>query len=324
MPFKEIIFSENRPSARLDIFLRDLFPHCSRRFIQKGIKKGKVLVNGRKAEKGYFLTAGERILIDEDYFREGRSLEPNPEVPMRVLYVDRWIVAVDKPALIPTNALDPEEKWTLANGLIYHFPETADVGERLCPGFVHRLDTGTSGVILAARDNQTYGFLRNLFRQKQIEKVYIAVVAGQMMGRGIISGFIGHDPADRRKMRIYSDPEEAKHYHARWAESSYEVIKSMEGFTLLRVIMKTGVMHQLRVQFSSIGHPVVGDYLYGYVNCGALKIPQGRFLLHAYQIVFSHPFERKKMRILSPLPPDFRGLLDHIHGVFIDRWSNGV
>ncbi len=313
MAFKEIIFSGETGFQRLDIYLRRIFPTCSRRFIQRGIKKGKVIVNGREVAKGYFLRGGERVLLDEDYFKGGKSLKPNPDVPVYIIYQDEWIVAVDKPAPIPTHALDPDEEWTLVNGLIQHFPEIADVGKSLSPGIVHRLDTGTSGIVLVARNSRAYEDLRAQFRRNEVEKGYIVLVSGNTPDKGKIRGFLGHDPSDRRRMRLFPRMEDGKRYHARWSETRYEVVERLRNFTLLGVSMKTGVMHQIRAHLSSIGHPVVGDYLYGYISddC-AVDLPEGRFFLHAYLISFLHPKTKKRLTLKSPLPRELVEVLKRL------------
>ncbi len=312
MAFKEIIFNGKKVFQRLDTYLREVFPSCSRRFIQRGIKKGMVLINGKKVAKGYFLRGGERILLDEDYFKGGKGLKPNPEVPINIIYQDEWIIAVDKPAPIPTHALDPDEEWTLVNGLIHHFPEIADIGETLSPGIVHRLDTGASGIVLVARNSCAYEDLRAQFRRQEVEKGYIVLVSGITQDKGKISGFLGHDPSDRRRMRLFSRMD-GRRYHARWSETHYEVVERFKKFTLLRVSMKTGVMHQVRAHLSSTGHPVAGDYLYGYIRDDCMvNLPEGRFFLHAYLVSFLHPGTKERMRLESPLPVELVEVLKRL------------
>jgi 23S rRNA pseudouridine1911/1915/1917 synthase len=220
-----------------------------------------------------------------------------------VLYEDGDLIAVDKPAGMPSHALRADETDTVANFLLARFPEVAGIGTHtLEAGLVHRLDTETSGVLLAARNAAAHRALRRQFRDRRVEKEYLAVVEGDVAHAGQIRTPIAHAAHNRRKMRIAT----AHTPGARPAETSYRPLEGFGDTTVLAVEIRSGVMHQIRVHLASVGHPVVGDPLYG--HAGGRAAP--RHLLHASRLLVQHPVSGRGVEIRSPLPADFVGYLE--------------
>jgi 23S rRNA pseudouridine1911/1915/1917 synthase len=282
---------------RLDRFLAGTLPSGSRRTAQRAIALGQVQVNGRPARKGESVRAGDAVTLPEDLWAPA-ALQPNPRLQIPVLYEDAAVIAVDKPAGVPSHALRAEETETVANFLLARFPELASIGAAAFePGLVHRLDTATSGVLLAARTAAAFRSLRRQFRDHSVEKEYRAVVEGDVRRAGEIHTPIAHAAHNRRKMRVVA----VGTARARAAETSYRPVERFGHATLLAVQIRTGVMHQIRVHLASIGHPVVGDALYG--RAGGLHAP--RHLLHASRLGLTHPANGRRLEIRSPLPADF-------------------
>jgi 23S rRNA pseudouridine1911/1915/1917 synthase len=238
---------------RLDRFLALQVANCSRRTAQRVIAAGLVEVNGRRARKAAVVHAGDDVSIPDQLGVEP-ALQPNAELRIPVLYEDDVLLAVDKPAGIPSHALRAEETSTVANFLLARFPKLAGVGpRRLEPGLVHRLDTDTSGVLLVARDAATFAALRRQFSQRQVDKLYLALVAGELRQPGEIHLPIAHAPHNRRKMRVAALGTRG----ARRADTAYRPIERLAHHTLVEVRIRTGVMHQIRVQIDS---PLPADF----------------------------------------------------------------
>jgi len=292
------------PSAvtplRLDMFLARQVPGCSRRDAQRAIAAGAVQVNGHPGRKGDFVHAGDQVQVAEEVFAPP-VLQPNFDLVVPVLYEDDVLIAVDKPAGMPSQALHANESRTVANFLLAHDASLAGVGNREREaGLVHRLDSDTSGVLLAARTVEAYRALRQQFSQRQVLKQYVVLVEGKVVAPGAVREPLVHDKRDRRKMRVTPEGTAG----ARDALTYYQPKDTWAECTLLAVRIPTGVMHQIRVHLASIGHPVVGDHLYGRANS-----PAPRQLLHAAQLRFVHPVVAEPRQITSPLPADFAGFL---------------
>jgi 23S rRNA pseudouridine1911/1915/1917 synthase len=292
---------------RVDAFLARHVPHCSRRLAQRAIAAGEVRINGRRARKGQMVTAGDVVDVPEA-LTQPQALRPNPQLEVPVLYEDAAVIALDKPAGMPSHALRAEETETAANFLLARYPELAAVGKNdLEPGLVHRLDTDTSGVLIVARTPEAYAALRRQFTAHLVTKEYLAVVHGDVPAPGDVRAPIAHDRRNRRKMRVCSGREET--VRARPALTHYAPLERFGDHTLLAVRIPTGVMHQIRVHLASIGHPIVGDRLYGVPSPESVA---PRHLLHASRLVFDHPQTGKPIAIESPLPSDFATLLERL------------
>ena len=284
---------------RLDQALHEQFPEFSRSRLQDWIKRGRVLVNGSAARSSRVLRERDRVDIEPDQLAPLRA-EPEA-IPLRVLYEDQDLVAIDKPAGMVVHAGAGVHTGTLVNALLGRFQSLSALGGELRPGIVHRLDRFTSGVILVAKNDAAHRALAALFAGRQVEKTYLALVHGNVQqDRGRIEKPIARDPRHRTRMT-------ARLGRGRAAWTEYRVLRRFVGFTLMEVRIGTGRTHQIRVHLASIGHPVAGDRLYGAPATSGIHPPRERFFLHAHRIRFQHPFTGQPVEIESPLPADLKG-----------------
>jgi 23S rRNA pseudouridine1911/1915/1917 synthase len=292
-------------TGRLDQFVARQCPQGSRRLARIAIEAGKVLVNQRRGRKGQTLQPGDVVRADLSEVTGG--LAAQPELTLSILFSDEAVVAVDKPAGIPAVALRAGERGTVANALLAYDARLRDVGgRRLESGLVHRLDTPTSGVLLAARTTAAWQGLRRQFRSHAVDKLYVAVVAGNLTSSGRIAVPLAHRPGHPRRMLTWSDPERAGAPRARPALTRYRPLRQVGARTLLAVRIVTGVRHQIRAHLASIGHPVLGDPLYA---DPAVAQAAPRLLLHAVRLGFTHPTRGQRLIVRSPLPDDFEAAL---------------
>jgi 23S rRNA pseudouridine1911/1915/1917 synthase len=281
---------------RLDQFLRERLPQFSRSRLQDWIEQGRVLVDGAPQKRSHLLKGAERIQVQPG---ELPPLRATPEdLPLEILYEDADVIAVNKPAGMVVHTGAGRHSGTLVNAVLHRFGRLSSVGGELRPGIVHRLDRFTSGVILIARNDLTHRHLAEQFAARQVEKIYVALVHGRVKKeRGRIDTPIARDPVRRVRMT-------ARLAHGRQAITSYQVLKRFEKFTLLEVKIGTGRTHQIRVHLASVGHPVVGDKLYG-APAGTL----GRYFLHARQITFTSRRSGERITVSAPLPGDLESYL---------------
>lgn len=277
---------------RLDVFLQEQLSQYSRSRLQDWIKAGLVRVNGTGERASYRVRSGETIEV------EPAELPPlhafAEDLPLKVLYEDADVIAVDKPAGMVVHAGAGRHSGTLVNALLHHFGTLSKAGGDERPGIVHRLDRLTSGVILVARTDAAHRSLAAQFSSRRVEKVYLALVHGAVkLDHGRIERPISRDPVRRVRMT-------ARRAEGRPAITEYRVLKRFPGFTYLEVQIKTGRTHQIRVHFSAMGHPVVGDPLYGAPEKEASSL--GRYFLHAHRVRFEQPTTGAPITIVSPLP----------------------
>jgi 23S rRNA pseudouridine1911/1915/1917 synthase len=281
---------------RLDQFLRERLPQYSRARLQDWIEQGRVLVNGSPEKRSFLLKGAERIDVEP---AELPPLRATPEdLPLEVLYEDADVIAINKPAGMVVHTGAGRHSGTLVNAVLHRFGKLSTVGGDLRPGIVHRLDRFTSGVILIARNDAAHRHLAAQFASREVEKFYLALVHGRVKkDEGRITSPIARDPVHRTRMT-------ARLAHGRQAITSYQVLKRFDEFTFLQVRIGTGRTHQIRVHLASIGHPVVGDKLYG-APAGTL----GRYFLHARQITFTSPTSGQRIAVTAPLPPELEAVL---------------
>ena len=289
---------------RLDRFLTLHVPGCSRRSAQRAVAAGGVRVNGRAARKGQAIFSGDIVGVPEELCAPPQ-LQPNPQLIVHVLYEDAALIVIDKPAGMPSHALRGDETDTAANFLLARFPELAGIGKNdREPGIVHRLDTDTSGALLAARTPAAFGMVRAQFATHQARKEYLAVVHGDVVIGGEVRTPIAHDRRNRRKMRVCATTEPVR--GARPAVTGYRPLERFGTDTLLAVEISTGVRHQIRVHLASIGHPIVGDHLYG----GNLRTGDPpRHLLHATRLTIVHPQTGQSLTVACEPPADFNAFV---------------
>jgi 23S rRNA pseudouridine1911/1915/1917 synthase len=286
---------------RLDKAVARLFG-VSRARAMEWIAEDRVRVDGRRAPKGTPVQAGARISVA---LPPPDQPAPQPELPIRIVHADQCLVIADKPAGMPSHPLKPGETGTAANALVGRFPELASVGPAPREGgLVHRLDTDTSGLLLAARTEAAHAMLRAQFTARTVEKDYLALVAGELHAGGEIALPLLHDPRDPGRMLAASDPGYAAEHGARQALTTFTPVERRSGFTLLEVQIATGVMHQIRAHLAFIGHPLAGDGLYGGPPLPGLA----RHFLHAARLGFAHP-DGSRASFASPLPPELQAAL---------------
>ena len=298
---------------RLDAYLAYQVMTTTRALAAEAIRAGRVQVNGLSAAKGDKLAAGDRIDVAELLEAGDWKAAPDPSVRLVVLHEDSRFLAVEKPSGVPVHPLQPGEPGTLVGGLLAVHPELADVGpDPLFPAVVHRLDTETSGVMLVARDAETYAQLRGEFRARRIEKRYLALVSGRVAGVGRQEHVLAHSERGPHRMVAVERDRTRPGRRPLRAVTEYDVRERLPRHTLLDVVIRTGVTHQIRCQLALAGHPVAGDRLYG--KAAARAGYRGRLFLHAGEILFRHPETGVPVRIRSPLPPDLRRALATLRG----------
>lgn len=301
----QLVVSVADERARLDQFIARR-TGCSRAEARRLIDDGKVRVNGRRAAKGLLLSAGARVELEgAPPSDEQKRPVPQPERALTVLLVDEALVALNKPAGEPSHPLRPGERGTLANALVARYPECASVADDPREGgLAHRLDIDTSGVILAARTRPAWQALRRAFSSGQVEKEYWALVAGAPPDAGDIDAPLAH--ATARTVKAVEQDEQWLNLSystslARPAHTHFEVLARGPDVALVRARTRTGRMHQVRAHLAHLGHPLLGDALYG-----GPPAPGGAsgHVLHAARITFPHPTSGAATTLSAPLPPD--------------------
>ena len=306
----EHTFTVHRDSQglRLDRFLVSVVADQSRSQIQRLIKNGHVRVGGNPAKPNQPVRAGQAVTVD---IPELMDPVPRPEpLPLSILYQDRDLIVVDKPAGMVVHPAAGHQGGTLVNALLHHVGDLSGIGGERRPGIVHRLDRGTSGLMVVAKHDEAHEELARQFHDREVEKVYIALVWGLVQAGRRIDVPIGRDVADRKKMS-------ARTRRSRAAVTRIVRAEQMRGVTLLHVAILTGRTHQIRVHLSAIGHPIVGDSLYGGLHrrvAGDLRAVTHleRPFLHAARLAFKHPEDGRPMEFTSPLPGDLQRVLDEL------------
>ncbi len=271
-------------------------PEYSRARIQSWIEEGRARVAGETRKASCKLRAGDVVEV------EPRELTPlkavAEEIPLEILYEDAAVIAVNKPAGLVVHAGAGRSSGTLVNALLHNFGTLSAVGGGLRPGIVHRIDKGTSGVLLVARTDAAHRDLAAQFSARQVEKTYLALVEGSLRGEsGEITAPITRDPVRRTRMT-------AKAGHGRTAQTWWRVLERLNGFTLLEVKIGTGRTHQIRVHLASIGHPIACDALYGAAAKPPGRNALGRPWLHAWRIRFRSPASGEPVTVEAAVPPE--------------------
>ena len=299
---------------RLDRFLADELAGLSRSRIQQLIRDGRVTVGGRLAKQSVAIREGDAVQVDIPPPVEAAPAAE--DIPLTVLYEDDDLLVLDKPAGLVVHPAPGHTGGTLVNALLHHLPDLTGIGGERRPGIVHRLDRGTSGVMVVAKNDLAHEALSRQFHDRTVEKDYIALVWGVVQAGRRIDLPIGRDPVHRKKMS-------ARARRARTAVTRIVRARSFKGVSLVRVAIHSGRTHQIRVHLSAIGHPVVGDSLYGGVRRrmpGDLRALArlDRPFLHAERLAFQHPRDERPMSFTAPLPPDLQAALDGIRPENVD------
>lgn len=299
---------------RLDRQLLRRFPWLDRTTVEELLANGQVRLNGRPAKKGARLAPRDVLDCRDIPEPEDLRLKPNPDLPLQILYEDNSLLALDKPAGQPTHPLRPAETDTLANALVARFPALADIGDdRLFPALLHRLDTQTSGLVLAAKTPAAYAALRAQFRRFTVQKHYTALVHGRVEASGRLDASLTHQTRSPCKMAIVRNPEKLPSSDQFAALTEWTLIQTGKDFSLLDVVIYSGVTHQIRCHLAAAGHPIAGDTLYGFPSPPSTTNHQPstnpRHWLHAARIVLMHPATTKSLDLACPLPPDWPQVL---------------
>jgi 23S rRNA pseudouridine1911/1915/1917 synthase len=311
-----ILVETSRPAERLDVFLRaqlrkrehatqSVFPAVSRGAIQRLIEQGHVRVNNHAVKPTHKPRAGEKIEIT---WPDARPAEALPEeIPLDILFEDKWLLVLNKPAGLVVHPAAGHAEHTLVNALLHHCAgQLSGIGGVARPGIVHRLDKETSGCLVVAKDDATHVALSEQFAKRDVEKIYHAIVCGVMpRDSGEIRAAIARHPSHRKRMAVDDG--------GRAAHTSYRVLECLRGATLAEATLHTGRTHQIRVHFQFLGFPVVGDATYGQKQNQRLEELTGvtapRQMLHAFQLAFVHPKTGKRRKFEAPWPEDFKQAL---------------
>ncbi len=310
------------PGRRLDKYLHGRFPRLSRTTIQRLIKQGAITVNGATTKASYEMSGGDvvELVIPPP---EPREVIPE-DIPLDIVYEDDDLLALNKAAGIICHPARGDQTGTLANALVFYANTLSHGEDPFRPGIVHRLDKNTTGIMLVAKTDEAHWRLSLQFERRTVQKTYLAIVHGNPPLDGdTIDAPIGVHPVVREKFAVFV--RDNKIDTTKSAVTAYEVAERYRGFALVKLFPKTGRTHQLRVHMSHIGHPIVGDTMYGGRVVSAFDLTgnpaapvQPLFTvqaLHAWKIRFRHPIREEPMELEAPLPPPFLQAVELLRSV---------
>jgi 23S rRNA pseudouridine1911/1915/1917 synthase len=305
---RELLVEPEHDGMRLDHFLTALLPEHSRARVQKLIKDGRVHGPASQVRPSTAVHTDQRYAIDIP--AASPATVEAEALPILIVYEDPDIVVLDKPAGMVVHPAAGHSTGTLVNALLHHVKDLSGVGGELRPGIVHRLDRGTSGLMVVAKNDRAHQELSRQFHDREVEKEYVALVWGVVQAGKRIDEPIGRDPQQRQKMSTRARRSRSAVTRVTWARHYW-------GVSLLKVAIATGRTHQIRVHLKAIGHPIVGDSTYGGVHrrvAGALRAVMRleRPFLHSARLSFTHPGDGRRVDFDSPLPPDLQSVIDDI------------
>ena len=298
MKEERIEVGKESAGQRIDKFLAKELAELSRSYIQELINEGQIMVNGVEVKKSYTLEASDLLKVE---IPEAETVDLKPqEIPLSIVYEDDDLLVVNKQANLVVHPAPGHPDGTLVNALLYHCDNLAGISGVKRPGIVHRLDKNTTGALVVAKNDRAQKSLSKQFKERKTKKIYWALVQGHVKHKKAkIDAAIGRDPKDRKKMAVTSK-------NSKKAVSKFEVLDYYGDYTLVEVELVTGRTHQIRVHFDYIGHPIVGDNLYGY-NKSQLDID--RQLLHAKVLGFYHPQSEEWQEFEAELWDDMKEVL---------------
>jgi 23S rRNA pseudouridine1911/1915/1917 synthase len=289
--------------TRLDRYLTFVLTGVSRTMIQQLIVGGEVLVNGHTGKSGYTLRIGDEVQVMSLNMHD-KAINIMPQsLPLDIIYEDQDLLVVNKAAGMVVHPAPGHHDDTLVNALIARYPDIQSEDSEQRPGIIHRLDKDTSGLIIVARNVATHSALADQMKRHEIAKRYLALVEGVVaLDQGSIDAPIGRNPRHRQQMAITV-------VKSRAARTHFRVQERFDRHTLLLLELETGRTHQIRVHLKAIGHPIVGDPIYGSGSINRASTLKRQFL-HAYQLKFTHPTTGNVVNLEAPLPEDLQALLD--------------
>ncbi len=293
--------------VRLDIFIVDRLKGISRSGIRNLIETGNVLFNGKRVKPHHKVHAGGEVEVFIPSPKE--TTIAAEKIPLDVLYEDKDLLVINKPAGMIVHPAGRITTGTLVNALLAHCENLSGIGGVLKPGIVHRLDKGTTGCIVVAQNDETHQNLSEQFASRKVRKEYLGIVHGKLLNdSGVLLGLIARHPVHRKRMAVRQDT-------GREAETRFEVLERYDDFSYVKLILLTGRTHQIRVQMAHLGHPVIGDDLYG--RRRPIRLDEIRFerpMIHSWRLAFRHPRTGQVVSMEAPIPDDIELVLNRLRG----------
>lgn len=302
MDSRELKVEESSIDSRLDIFISNEFKDKSRSYIQKLIEDGYVNVNGKSKKSNYKLKLQDMVTIKVPELKE--LVVEAEDIPLEILYEDEDVIVINKPQGLVVHPAPGNYTGTLVNALLHHCDDLSGINGVARPGIVHRIDKDTSGILVIAKNDKAHNRLTEQLKEHSMKREYIALVEGVIKNdRGTVDKPIGRNPKDRLKMGIVAG--------GKRAVTHYEVLEILDKYTLIKCILETGRTHQIRVHMAYLGHPLVGDPLYGYKK---QKFNLKGQMLHAKKLGFIHPSTGEYMEFESDIPEYFLQIVNKLSG----------
>lgn len=304
---KEFSIDRNTEGQRIDRYLSDELEDRSRSYIQKIMKEGYVKVNQKPVKSNYRLSFGDSVEVTLPEAKEPDIVPEN--IPLDILYEDQDIIMINKPKQMVVHPAPGHYSGTLVNALMYHCgDELSGINGCMRPGIVHRIDMDTTGSLVVCKNDKAHQSLSEQLKVHSIRRIYVAIVHGNIKeDSGTVNAPIGRHPTDRKKMSTHCK-------NGRDAVTHYKVLERFGDYTYIQCELETGRTHQIRVHMASIGHPLVGDEVYGPKKC-PFKGLQGQ-TLHARTLGIFHPTTGKYLEVNAPLPEYFIELLDRLRNIY--------
>lgn len=297
-----MILNADTAGERLDAFLARAVGGMSRSAAQKLIEEGCVLVNTKPAKKNAKLNPGDEITVNLPVLKEV-DIAPK-EIPLDIVYEDEDVAVINKPKGLVVHPAAGHQDDTLVNGLLYAMGDSlSGINGELRPGIVHRIDKDTSGLLAIAKNDLAHTVLASQLKDHSMARTYEAIVCGSFReDSGTVDAPIGRHPTDRKKMCVIQR-------NSKPAVTHWEVVERFRGYTHIRCRLETGRTHQIRVHMAHIGHPILGDTVYGHKN---KELGQDSQCLHAGALCFRHPRDGRPVLVFAPLPPYFEEVLEKL------------
>ncbi|MBI5528403.1 MAG: RluA family pseudouridine synthase [Deltaproteobacteria bacterium] len=302
--------ADGTAGARLDVWIAGRLPGTSRSQVRKWIDDGRVLVSGRSRKASFIVEPGDVVIVDVPPPQP--AVAAPEDIPLKIVFEDGDLCVLDKPAGIVVHPAHGHAGGTLVNALLFHIKDLSSVGGELKPGIVHRLDKGTSGLMVVSKNDRSHLDLQRQFAGRTVEKTYLALVYGAPRAdEGTFDTPYGRNPGDRKKFS-------SKVREGKRAVTSWRVRERRAGASLVEVRLLTGRTHQVRVHFADQGMPLLGDLMYGAARrirglpapARALVETLDRVMLHAASLSFDHPATRERLTFTSPVPPEMQAVIN--------------